>query len=31
MSVLRLRDVRFMRRIRNGTVLNVFNVEVIAR
>ncbi|WP_285277846.1 DUF2813 domain-containing protein, partial [Klebsiella pneumoniae] len=29
--VLRLRDARFMRRIRNGTVPNVPNVEVTAR
>ncbi|MGK3294579.1 hypothetical protein ACSLNR_20160 [Escherichia coli] len=29
MPVLRLRDARFMRRIRNGTVPNVPNVEVI--
>lgn len=31
MPVLRLRDARFMRRIRNGTVPNVPNVEVTAR
>lgn len=31
MPVLRLRDARFMRRIRNGTVPNVPDVEVTAR
>ncbi|WP_262191856.1 YjbD family protein, partial [Escherichia coli] len=31
MPVLRLRDARFMRRIRNGTVPNVPEVEVTAR
>ncbi|EAZ9887846.1 ATP-dependent endonuclease [Salmonella enterica subsp. enterica serovar Typhimurium] len=31
MPVLRLRDARFMRRIRNGTVPNVLDVEVTAR
>lgn len=31
MPVLRLRDARFMRRIRNGTVPNIAEVEVTAR
>ncbi|VTP65979.1 Protein of uncharacterised function (DUF2813) [Leclercia adecarboxylata] len=31
MPVLRLRDARFMRRIRNGTVPNMPDVEVTAR